>query len=84
MAKFNMSRTSARIEEHSASNRPAITINGRTYVGKALRSKFNVGNKVTIVCRETDDGLSSVLVKDPNGHKEPERFLHESCYGFGE
>jgi hypothetical protein len=82
MAKYNMSKSSAKIEKHSASNRPAVEVAGLVYVGKALRSKFNPGNKVTIVCRETEDGLASITVKDPNGHKAPERFLREDLYGF--
>lgn len=80
--KYNMTKSAARIEKHSASNRPAVTVAGLTYVGKSFRSKFNTGNKVTIVCRETEDGLASITVKDPNGHKAPERFLREDLYGF--
>lgn len=81
MAKYNMSKSSARIEEHEHSRRPAVTVDGIVYVGRTFRSKYNPGNKVTLVARD-EDGLRSILVKDANGHKAPERFLREDCYGF--
>lgn len=81
MAKFNMTRQPAKIESHP-SGRPAVVVCGLVYVGKARKSAFNPGNKVTIVCRATEDGLRSVLVKDASSHKAPERFLEASIYGL--
>lgn len=80
--KFNYNMESDTRTIIAYEGRPSVKVNGVVYIGKARKSRMQLGEEVTVFYRHTRQG-NSVTVSSERKGIEDERWISAAAY-FGE